>query len=404
MTGATVSFTTQTAGNSTTAPATTAFVGTAITNLKTANNTWTGTQGMTGATVSFLTQSSLNNTTAPATTAFVATAISNLKSTANTWTQSQDFTGSVILVPTKVATDGSTAAASTAFVGTAISNIKGGTTWTGTHNFTGATINALTQVSTDNSTKVATTAFVKVNSGISGILTGNNTYTGNNIFDLGLKFGGSTGTTQILITSDTIKSSLSNDTVNLFNTNTSGQINMASNLIFKASNILSSGAGDTINLFNTNTTGQINMASNLIFKASNILSSGAGNTINLFNNLTSGTLNIGGTGKVAIGATVYVAQTQSNINYNLGGGGAVRTITIPSAGVFMYVFGANYNDANITATTFVSAGSSTCRLFNLYAPPGFSYSLTPTGNQTFTISAGFPSTFNTFSVSFIKLG
>ena len=107
--------------------------------------------------------------------------------------------------------------------------------------------------------------------------------------------------------------------------------------------------------------------------------------------------------KVAIGATVYVAQTQSNINYNINGG-AVRTITIPSTGVFMYVFGANNNDSNITATTFVSAGSATCRLFNTYLPPSFSYSLTPTGNQTFTISASFPSGFNTFSVSFIKLG
>jgi hypothetical protein len=231
---------------------------------------------------------------------------------------------------TKIAGDSTTAPASTAFVGTAISNVVDGQTWTGTHNFTGATINAFTQVSTDNSTKVATTAFVKANSGISGILTGNNTYTGNNIFDLGLKFGGSTGTTQILITSDTIKSSLSNDTVNLFNTNTSGQINMASNLIFKASNILSSGAGDTINLFNTNTTGQINMASNLVFKASNILSSGASNAINLFNNLTSGTLNIGVAGSITsiygklnigttrqFGYTSYVIHDGSTGNYTI---------------------------------------------------------------------------------------
>ena len=70
----------------------------------------------------------------------------------------------------------------------------------------------------------------------------------------------------------------------------------------------------------------------------------------------------------------------------------------------MYVFGANWGDANITTTTFVSAGGSNCRLFNTYAPPGFSYNLTSTGNQTFTISAGFPASFNTFSVSYVKLG
>ena len=47
-----------------------------------------------------------------------------------------------------------------------------------------------------------------------------------------------------------------------------------------------------------------------------------------------------------------------SINYNVNGG-ATRTITTPSTGVFMYVFGANYNDTNITTTTFVSAGNST---------------------------------------------
>lgn len=138
--------------------------------------------------------------------------------------------------------------------------------------------------------------------------------------------------------------------------------------------------------------------------------------VSLFNSLTTGsidfvknlastaTLTIGGAGKIALGNNVYVAGTQSNINYNIGGGGAVRTITTPSNGVFMYVFGANWGDANITCTTFVSAGGSTCRLFNQYIPPGFSYSLFPTGNQTFTISASFPASFNTFTVTYVKLG
>jgi hypothetical protein len=70
----------------------------------------------------------------------------------------------------------------------------------------------------------------------------------------------------------------------------------------------------------------------------------------------------------------------------------------------MYVFGANWGDGNITATTFVSAGTNNCRLFNQYLPPGLSYSLTSTGNQTFTISAGFPASYNTFTVSYVKLG
>ena len=154
-------------------------------------------------------------------------------------------------------------------------------------------------------------------------------------------------------------------------------------------------------------TGDLYLANNQTSGVLNI-ESGARSTAGIINIGTGSTLanpiNIGGAGKVSIGTKVYVGETLANINYNLGGGGAVRTITVPSPGVFMYVFGANYNDANITATTFVSAGSSTCRLFNLYAPPGFSYSLTPTGNQTFTISAGFPAGFNTFSVSYVKLG
>jgi hypothetical protein len=93
---------------------------------------------------------------------------------------------------------------------------------------------------------------------------------------------------------------------------------MASNLIFKASSIASSGAGDTINLFNTNTTGTINMASNLIFKASSIASSGVGDTINLFSNLTTGALNIGNITATTGGGGIVNVGTGSKCNINIG--------------------------------------------------------------------------------------
>jgi len=104
------------------------------------------------------------------------------------------------------------------------------------------------------------------------------------------------------------------------------------------------------------------------------------------------------------GNTLFqISPYQSNINYNLAGGGAVTTVTTNSEGVFMYVLGGNYGDPNITATTFVSAGGGTCRLFNQYLPPGFGLTLTATGGQTFTISASYPPIYNSFSVKWIKI-
>ena len=90
---------TKTSSENSTKAASTAFVNTAITNLKSASNTWTGTQDFTGSTMITSTKASSDNSTAPATTAFVGTAITNLKSASNTWTGTQNFTGSTITVP-----------------------------------------------------------------------------------------------------------------------------------------------------------------------------------------------------------------------------------------------------------------------------------------------------------------
>ena len=184
-----------TTDNSTNA-ASTAYVTTAIANVLNGES-YTGTQDFTSATLKASTATNLTNDTTVATTAFANTAVTNLKSTANTWTQAQDFSGgtTTITVPTRIISDNSTNAASTAFVRSCITNINQGNTWTGAQSFTGANITCATQLSSDNSTKVATTAFVKANSSSSVSLGGNNVWTGNNTFNLGSKFGISTGTT-----------------------------------------------------------------------------------------------------------------------------------------------------------------------------------------------------------------
>jgi hypothetical protein len=101
------------------------------------------------------------------------------------------------------------------------------------------------------------------------------------------------------------------------------------------------------------------------------------------------------------GNTLFqISAVQTQINYN----GSAQTITLPSSGVFMYVFGSNYSDTNITATTFVSGGGvNNCRLFNQYLPSGFGLSLTVTGASTFTIVGSYPSTYNSFSVRWVKI-
>ena len=66
--------------------ASTAFANTAVNNLLSAVNTWTGTQTMTGANVLVYKQANGDSSNFAATTSFVGTAISNLRSANNTWT------------------------------------------------------------------------------------------------------------------------------------------------------------------------------------------------------------------------------------------------------------------------------------------------------------------------------
>ena len=79
---------------------------------------------------SVLTKTATENSTKAASTAFVNTAITNLKSAINTWSGIQNFTGGAITVATRTAGDNATYAASTAFVSTAIANLVNGETWT----------------------------------------------------------------------------------------------------------------------------------------------------------------------------------------------------------------------------------------------------------------------------------
>lgn len=108
----------------------------------------------------------------------------------------------------------------------------------------------------------------------------------------------------------------------------------------------------------------------------------------------------GGTSQAALR---YQMSGITFINYNTNGGGAVRTITAPGAGVYIYTMGANFGDMNITTTTFVSSGGGSTRLFNQYIPPGFGLTLTAGSNGSFTISASYPSNYNNFSVQYVKI-
>jgi hypothetical protein len=153
--------TTQTAGNNTTAIATTAFVTTAD-NLKAnlASPTFTGTPTLPTGTIA-TTQTAGNNTAAIATTAFVTTA-GNLKANL----ASPTFTGTPTLptgtiATTQTAGNNTTAIATTAFVTTA-DNLKANLVspiFTGTPTLPTGTI-ATTQTIGNYTTAVATTAFV----------------------------------------------------------------------------------------------------------------------------------------------------------------------------------------------------------------------------------------------------
>lgn len=85
-----------------------------------AGQTWTGTQNFTGATITFTTQSANDNSTKGATTSYVDTGLA-LKGNINaqTWTGTHTFSGACV-VPTMSAGNNSTNAASTAFTAAAI--------------------------------------------------------------------------------------------------------------------------------------------------------------------------------------------------------------------------------------------------------------------------------------------
>jgi len=176
-TGSNITVVSKGASDNSTFAASTAYVTTAIVNVLNGAS-YTGTQNFTGATLTATTQGNLINNTTVATTAFANTAVQNLLSDANTWTQSQNFTGATLTAFTQTASDISTKVATTNFVSTALTNLKAGTTWTGNQIFTGATITATTKAVGTSTNDVATCAFVLANAGSSGLLALTNTWTG----------------------------------------------------------------------------------------------------------------------------------------------------------------------------------------------------------------------------------
>jgi hypothetical protein len=152
--------------------------------------------------------------------------------------------------------------------------------------------------------------------------------------------------------------------------------------------------------------------SSYILNAGETLSFVQGNNA-WFQTNTTNNLNLRGKLTAATGITsnaFSVPTTLSNINYNTvaGAGGSVQTITLPSSGVYMYTFGANYDNMGVTTTTCVvgaSQGVGGCRLFNTSTNPSYAVTYASTGGLTFTITTNsIPNNFNSFSVSYVKLG
>jgi hypothetical protein len=117
----------------------------------------------------------------------------------------------------------------------------------------------------------------------------------------------------IIVTPLTIASGATTDEVNLFNNinGTLGKINMASSFIISSFSIASTSVTDSISLFKNITTGSITMASNLVFKASTIASSSVNDTIDLFKNITTGSITMAS--NLVFKASTIASTVASNV-------------------------------------------------------------------------------------------
>jgi hypothetical protein len=138
-----------------------------INQLLTGPNTLTGSYDITGGSVLVSTQPNANSSTNAASTAFVNNKITELKAANNTFTGSNTFSGS-LSVPTQSNSSNSTDAASTAYVNNKLNELKAANnTFSGSNTFTGSsTFNGSVSVPTvsnarDSSTNAASTAFVQ---------------------------------------------------------------------------------------------------------------------------------------------------------------------------------------------------------------------------------------------------
>lgn len=118
----------------------------------------------------------------------------------------------------------------------------------------------------------------------------------------------------------------------------------------------------------------------------------------------SSQIRLGTTGTYAI-ADRFTSTTGLNVNYNTNSG-SEQTITIPSFGIFIYTFGANYGDLNIINSAIIcgsGGGGGLCKI-NITINSGFAFTLTPLAGNTFKVKAGYPAGYNNFSITWIKVG
>ena len=110
-------------------------------SISSSTNLTIGSSASTIYDLSILTKPSSENSTKAASTAFVNTAINNVLTATNTWSGPTNTFSNSIIVPTQTAGNNSTNASSTAYVDTAITNLKSANnTWTGTQGCTGVHI------------------------------------------------------------------------------------------------------------------------------------------------------------------------------------------------------------------------------------------------------------------------
>jgi len=221
----------------------------------------------------------------------------------------------------------------------------------------------------------------------------------------------------LILSSNSMKSSAINDTIELFNNITTGTVNLARNITTGIINIgTSSLTTSTINIGNLGeinigttvtdktiniggpylSTGNVKIWNNIYITTNSIYSGGVANTINLFNNITTGTVNFCnglttgllqiGVGKIKFGSKQIYGYTEydnistsnftipSTINkeyFIIISGSTPRVITLPSSTAVTGQIINIRNSSGATSHQITTFPSTTIGIFPTQAGSGY---------------------------------